>query len=254
MSSVGKSVWTTAFQTSPIIFSGGVSKFMPGQMLPLIAITEALNTPLGLLGGRAGRQDLDNFFAAFAPIAGGTLIEQDIARYPFANQVVAANAVIGQPLHINMLMLCPARSPAGYFAKLAIISALQAAIVLHNNNGGTYHVATPSYIYTDCIFRKMTDVSSGHSKQPQSAWMLEFEKPLITFSSAGPGGTVASQSSMLQLLTGLGFVNGGGLSWGGAAASVPIPSLAGPVATSALQGATQGASSVITSSPLPPPV
>lgn len=252
MSSAGKSVWTTAFQTSPIIFSGGLSKFMPGQMLPLIAITEALNTPLGLLGGNSPT-DLNNFFAAFAPIAGGTLIEQDIARYPFANQVVAANAVIGQPLHINMLMLCPSRSAGSYFTKLAIISALQAALVLHNNNGGTYHVATPSYIYTDCIFRKMTDVSSGHSKQPQSAWMLEFEKPLITFSSAGPGGTVASQSSLLQLLTSLGFINGNGLAWGGAAASIPVPSLAGPVATAPLQGSTQGIASAITTSPLPPP-
>lgn len=245
----GMAVWKTAFQLSPIIFSGGLASFMPGGMLPLTAITETLNTPLGALSGST-QGDLDNFFAAFAPIAGGTLVEQDIAQYPFANQVIAANAVIAQPLHISMLMLCPARNAGGYFAKLAIISALQAAFVLHNNNGGTYHVATPSYIYTDCIFRKMTDVSSGMSKQPQSAWMLEFQKPLITL---GTGGLVASQSSMIQLLSGLGFVNGSSLSWGGAAASIPTPSLAGPVATQALQGGVQGATSAVSSSPLPPP-
>lgn len=243
----GLSVWKAAFQVSPIIFSGGIAGFMPGGMLPLIAITEALNAPLQ----GADQQDLDNFFAAFSPMAGGTLVDQDIARYPFANQVIAANAVIAQPLHISMLMLCPSRGTASYFTKLAIISALQAAIVLHNNNGGTYHVATPSYIYTDCIFRKMTDVSSGHSKQPQSAWMMEFEKPLTTFS--GSGSLVASQSSMIQLMTGLGFISGPSLSWGGAAASVPIPSLAGPVVTQSLQGSVQGVASTVTTSPLGPP-
>lgn len=245
----GQAVWKTAFQISPIIFSGGIASFMPGNMLPLIAITEALNTPLGTLSG-SSQQDLDNFFAAFAPISGGTLVEQDIARYPFANQVIAANAVIAQPLHISMLMLCPAKNEGAYFAKLAILTALQAAFVLHNNNGGTYHVATPGYIYTDNIFRRMVDVSSGHSKQPQSAFMLEFEKPLITL---GTGGLIASQSSMIQLLTGLGFVNGGSLSWGGAAASIPTPSLAGAGVTQVLQGTTQGITSTISSSPLGPP-
>lgn len=246
--SAGLAVWKTAFQLSPIIFSGGIAKFMPAGMLPIIAVTEALNTPLGLLGGTT-QQDLDSFFAAFAPISGGTLVEQEIARYPFANQVVAANAVIAQPLHISMLMLCPSRGPASYFTKLAIISALQAAFVLHNNNGGTYHVATPAYIYTDTIFRRMVDVSSGHSKQPQSAFMLEFEKPLTTYTGT-TSGLIASQSSMLQLISSLGFISGNGLAWGGAAASVPIPSLAAPVAGTVTTA--QGTAGSIATTPLPP--
>lgn len=243
----GLAIWKTAFQVSPIIFVDGISSFMPGGMLPLVAITEAINTPLGLLGG-INNSDLDNFFAAFAPMSGGTILEQDIARYPFANQVVAANAVIGLPLKIAMLMICPARGPFGYYEKLAVITALQAAMNLHNRSGGRYHVATPSYIYTNCIFRRMTDVSSGHSKQPQSAWMLEFEQPLVTLSDAQ-----SAQSSVMGQLTQLLQINAGGtgaISWGGVAASIPTTSLAGPSAITTLQGVTQGLSTSTVTAPI----
>lgn len=247
--SVGRSLWKTAFQGSPIIFSGGLASFMPAQMLPLSSITEALNFPLGLTGGSRINTDVDNFFASFAPVSGGTLVEQEIARYPFANQVVAANAVIGQPLHVAMLMICPARNSLGYPIKLAIISALQAAITLHNNNGGTYIVATPSYIYPNCIFRRMSDVSSGVSKQPQSAWLLEFEQPLIAL---GAGGTIASQSSLLQVMSSLGFIDASNLSWSGAFSTISNPSFVGSAATPPLQGVAYGIpNGTITTSPLP---
>lgn len=247
--SVGRSLWKSAFQASPIIFSGGISAFMPAQMLPLSAITEALSFPLGLIGGDRVSGDADNFFASFAPVSGGTLVEQEIARYPFLNQVVAANAVIGQPLHIAMLMICPARNNLGYPLKLAIISALQAAVTLHNNNGGTYIVATPSYIYPNCIFRRMSDVSSGISKQPQSAWLLEFEQPLIAL---GSGGTVASQSSLLQVMSSLGFIDSSNLAWSGPFSTIQNPSFVGSAATPPLQGVAYGISNgSIQSSPLP---
>lgn len=247
MSGIGRSSWKAVFQASPIILSNGIGSFMPGQMLPLTAITEAVNFPLGLLGGSTP-QSTDDFFAAFMPVSGGTLIEQEIARYPFANQVVAANAVIGQPLRVSMLMVCPAKSNLSYFTKLAIISALQAAFVLHNNNGGTYIVATPSYIYPNCIFRRMSDVSAGVSKQPQSAWLLEFEQPLIALTS---GGAIASQSSLMQVLSSLGVINASNLSWAGAFSNIPNPSLAGPVLTPPLAGVTLGNPGTITTVTLP---
>lgn len=250
MSSASRNAWKAVFQASPIIMSNGVAAFMPGQMLPLSLITEAIDYPLGLLGGSVS-QSLDNLFAAFMPVSGGTLVEQEIARYPFANQVVAANAVIGQPLRINMLMVCPAKSKLSYYTRLAIISALQAAITLHNNNGGTYIVATPSYIYPNCIFRRMSDVSGGVSKQPQSAWLLEFEQPLIALTQ---GGAVASQSSLLQVLSSLGQIDAANLSWSGPFSTIPIPSVAGPLATPPLAGAVVGApTGGITVTPLPPP-
>jgi hypothetical protein len=236
-------IWKAAFQITPIILSGGIAGFMPAEMLPLVAVTEAINTPLGIISG-SSQSDLDNFFASFAPLSGGTLIEQDIARYPFANQTVAANAVIGQPLRIAMLMICPARNRFGYFEKLAVITALQAVLRLHNNAGGTYMVATPSFIYTNCILRRMSDVSSGLSKQPQSAWLLEFEQPLITISDAQ-----SAQSSLMKQLSNLTQVNGPP-SWSGPAATIPSASFAGPSANPGISA--QGLPGSITTTPLPP--
>lgn len=240
--SAGMALWKTAFQVTPIILCGGIASFMPfGQMLPLVAITEAINTPLSLLSG-SSQQDLDNFFAAFAPLSGSTIIEQEIARYPFANQTVAANAVIGQPLHVAMLMICPARNQFGYFEKLAVMTALQAALRLHNQSGGTYMVATPSYIYTNCLMRRMSDVSSGLSKQPQSAWLLEFEQPLITLSDAQ-----SAQSSLMKQLTNLTQINGTP-SWSGVSATVPNPSFAAPNAIGGMNAL--GLPSSLASSPI----
>lgn len=203
---------------------------MPGGLLPLIAITEAINFPLGLLTG-GDNQDLDDFFAAFAPVPGGTILEQEIARYPFANQGVAANAVIAQPTRIAMLMVCPARNNFGYYEKLAVIEALQAAMSLHNSTGGLYHILTPSFIYLNCIFRRMSDVTPGFSKQPQATWLLEFEKPLVTLADAQ-----SAQSSLMTQLTALTKVNAtnGALSYSGALATIPAPSLASPAASPAL--------------------
>lgn len=248
--SVARSAWQAVFQNSPIILSGGLSQFMPAGMLPLSAITEAINYPLGLLSG-SREQSLDDAFAAFMPVSGGTLIEQELARYPFANQVVASNAVIGQPLHVNMLMVCPAKNNLSYYTRLGVIQALQAALVLHNNNGGTYIIATPSYIYPNCLFRRMSDVSSGISKQPQSAWLLEFEQPLLALTS---GGTVASQSSLLQVLSSFGFIDAANMSWSGPFSTIPNPSFVGAAATPILQGSTQAVSAgTIVTTPLPPP-
>ena len=77
-------------------------------MLPIISITEALNFTVGILSG-GENIELDDFFANYQPIPGGTLIDQDIGEYPFANQSVAANAVIAKPLKIPMMMICPVR-------------------------------------------------------------------------------------------------------------------------------------------------
>src|SRR5690242_11026591 len=95
----------------------GIASAIPGQMLPIISITEAINFTAGLLSGGAGTDlsdpNLDNFFANFEPIPGARLISQQVGHYPFANQAVAANAVIPQPLPVSLLMKCPARPPGG---------------------------------------------------------------------------------------------------------------------------------------------
>lgn len=181
--SIGLAEFRLSTQLSPIILNNGIAANIPGQMLPIIAITQAIDFTAGLLG-LGDNIDLDNFFANFQVIPGGTIIEQQIGHYPFANQGVAANAVIAQPLRVSLLMICPARGEAGYAIKLATMLALQYALQQHNATGGTYTIITPSAFYADCVMTSLSDASNGESKQLQNAWRWDFEKPLLTQSQA----------------------------------------------------------------------
>lgn len=234
--STGLAAFKLSFQLSPIILTGGVAGFIPGGMLPLISITESLNFAFGILGGSADI-DLDSFFANFHPMAGSTLISQKIGKYPFANQAVAANAVIADPLNISMLMMVPARGPGGYAVKLATMMALQATLKQHNASGGTYIIATPSFFFTDCVMLNMRDVTPAASKQAQAAWVLDFEKPLLTLDQAAQ----ALNSLMNTINSGTPIQ--GQPAWSGLgptvgqppslAASSVIPAASGPAAASA---------------------
>jgi len=178
--STGLSIYKIAFELSPIILNGGIlSGVFPGEMLPIMAITEGANFPFSILSGAQGLS-LDKFFAHFQVLPGSSLIQQDIGRYPFANATIAANAVIKQPVTVSMLMICPIQNKLGWAEKLGIISGLKWLFDEHNMRGGTYTVLTPSYIYTNCVMRGMHDASSQLSKQVQNTYQLDFEKPLVT--------------------------------------------------------------------------
>lgn len=177
--SPGLLAYKLGFELSPIILTHGIVENFPGSMLPIIAITESLNFIGGLLSGGTNI-DVNDFFANFQPLPGATLIDNAIGTYPFANQAVAANAIITQPLTISLLMMIPVHKPGGYATKLGIMMALQTTLAQHNNSGGTYTIATPSYFYTNCIMTAMRDVSNAQSKQPQNAWQFDFRQPLLT--------------------------------------------------------------------------
>jgi hypothetical protein len=181
---IGYEIFKLGYQISPIILTNGVASLIPGQMLPIVALTESASFTLGLLSG-TDVPPLDSFFAHYRPLPGSTLVNNQIGNYPFANQEVAANAIIAQPLNVPMMMTCPARSNnGGYLGKLAIMSSLQKVLAQHNISGGTYIVATPSHIYTNCILLGMRDVSSSGGKQVQTDWQLDFVQPLISQTSA----------------------------------------------------------------------
>lgn len=184
-SQVSKQVFKLGYEISPIILTGEsqVTALMPGGFLPIIALTEGINFVRGLLQGPVNRE-LNDYFAHFLPLQGATLIDNQVATYPFANQSVAANAIITQPKTIALKMTCPARGPGSYISKLATITALQAALDLHNTTGGTYIVATPSYIYLNCLMTSMRDVTAIQTKQVQNEWQLDFLQPLLTLSAA----------------------------------------------------------------------
>lgn len=232
----GLIAWKIPFQLSPIIFVNGISDFMGGY-LPLMAITEAINYPLGLLSG-GNDISLDRFFANYEPMPGATISSQQIGHYPFANQAVAANATIQQPLTVSMKMTCVSQNRFGYAARLAIMTAVAEAITYHNTIGGTFIVATPSRIYTNCLFKDMREIGGGQTKQPQSAWQIDFEAPLLTLSQA----TQALSSMPKRIESGV--IQAGQPAYSGLPTSVNPSSLA-PLALPV-------SSTSITVQPLPP--
>jgi len=244
------SAFKLSFVNSPIYLTGGLAGNIPGQTLPLLVLTESLNLVNGVLSG--GNIGLDSFFGAFRIPAGGTLINFQYAHYPFANQAVAANAAIAQPLTVSLIMSCPVREAGGYFTKIAIMNALQAMLSTHVAQGGTFTVLTPAYFYTQCLLLRMTDVTpNGEEKQSQAEFQFDFEQPLLTLNQAQQ-----AQSSLMSKFTG-GTQISGTPSWGSGSTigSVSNNSLLGTTATPAT--AAPSASLVpipVTSTPLPPAV
>ena len=199
LAQAGAVAFQLAFQASPIILVGGIaSGFGIDGMLPIIALTDAVSVVNGLFFGNFPTS-LDQLFAQFIPLPGSTLISQQIGMYPFANQQVAANAIIVQPKAISLLMRAPVSQAGGYVAKLATFTALQAALSQHNTSGGTYTICTPAFIYDNCVMIGMQDVTAGDGKQPQVDWQLDFVQPLITTQAA----TQAYNSQMQQMASGL---------------------------------------------------
>lgn len=178
MSSAGELAFKLQFAISPIIMTGGIASSVVGGILPVLNLTNQL------LGRITSSTSLDDCFAYYQPLPNSSLIEQQVATYPFANQSIAANATIQQPLNISMLMICPVGNGSSYGTKLAIISAMQSTFKQHNISGGLYTIMTPFYIYTDCIFLNMTDVSDGRTKQVQNAYKLDFFQPLVSLAAA----------------------------------------------------------------------
>jgi hypothetical protein len=223
--SAGLAAFKLSFQLSPIILTGGIATNIPGGMLPIVAITEALNFTEGLLSGGDPLSDLDDFFANFWPVAGGTLIDQVLGEYPFANQAVAANAVITQPLVISLRMVCPARGEAGYGIKLATMMGLQATIAQHNASGGTYTVVTPSFFYTNCVHLRLYDTSNTASKQAQNTYQWDFRRPLLTLQDAQQ----AQNNLMSQISNGTAI--SGAPSWSGLGPTTGNPASLGAIGT-----------------------
>ncbi|CAB3742697.1 hypothetical protein LMG22037_06625 [Paraburkholderia phenoliruptrix] len=173
-----RSTYDLAFQKSPIILVGGIAANTLGGMLPIIALGgQALGAAQGALTSGIST---DDFFATYIPIPGSTLINQQIATYSFANQAVAANSTIQQPLTISLKMIAPVKDTAGYLTKLAIWTSLQNSLVAHNAAGGLYHIATPWYVYTNCLLQSVTDTTGGGGKQQQIEAQWDFVQPLVT--------------------------------------------------------------------------
>lgn len=179
-----RELYKLGFQISPVILTDGVASAIPGGMLPIVALTQTASFVTGLLSGGASLTDTDQYFCHWRAAPGGTLVNYDIGRYPFANQTVAANALLKQPNLLTMIMTAPINENNGAMTKLATLSALQAALEAHANLGGTYTIATPATIYSACVLKSVRDITPSNTATPQEVWQWEFEQPLITESAA----------------------------------------------------------------------
>jgi hypothetical protein len=148
---------------------------------------------------QSGTSETDtNHFGAFYPLPGGTLLELEPATYPLANQSVAANAVIFEPLTLSMMMLCPATNTTTWTEKQQIMGSLQQSLQRHAAKGGTYNVLTPALLYQNGILISLRDVSDGSTNQKQMKWQWDFFFPLLTLSDA----TAAQNNLMSQIGSG----------------------------------------------------
>ena len=93
---------------------------------------------------------IDQYFAHFKVVSGGTLQEWTTAEYPFASMVMAANAVIQQPLKVSLMMLCPAKATTetnqyqnNLLDRASKMSSMKAQLETHIASGGTFGVNTP---------------------------------------------------------------------------------------------------------------
>ena len=184
-----------AFEISPILLVDGIAASIPGGTMPIAVLTEGVSIVDGLLHGELSEQS-----TAFTPMAGTTLVQQDIGNLNFYNMVTAANSVVNRSNRVIMQMLRPASTKnGGYATKSITFAALKLALDQHNQSGGYYVVMTPSYIYTGCLLRAMIDVSgfSEQNKQVQHTWQLEFELPLLSISQvdAALGGLMSKFES-----------------------------------------------------------
>lgn len=169
-----------AFEISPILLVDGIAADIPGGTLPIAAITEGLSLANGLLHG-----EINSPTAHFMPMAGTTLVQQDVSNLNFYNQLTAANAVVNKSNRVMMQMVRPvSTTDGGYATKSLTFTALKMALDKHNQSGGSYTVLTPAFIYTGCLLRSVIDNSgfSEQNKQVQHSWMFEFEQPLLKIS------------------------------------------------------------------------
>lgn len=190
---MARSDFTYEYQTSPIILVNGIAGV---GSLPLTSILNAPNYQSGVTGPSTATNtntSSNNTSSQSAPtyvnfnvLPGGTLMRNAVAEYPLANQATAANAIITEPLNIEVEMIFPATGDLPFEARRLLITAMKSSLDNHTALGGWYNVQTPAFIYAGCLLVDLIDstTESGEGSQPQSRWVWSFHVPLLTQAQA----------------------------------------------------------------------
>lgn len=169
--------YQSSYEISPIILRGGIA----GAGLPIINFLSSGNFPQGVLSSA----NSDDYFAHFRVLPGHSLMENEVALYPLANQTVAANAIITEPLRVSLEMIAPASDQTSVGTKLKIMTQLKSTLDTHTALGGWYDVATPSYVYQGCLLTSLADgTEEDDGGQVQVRWIWNFMQPLLTAQAA----------------------------------------------------------------------
>jgi hypothetical protein len=190
------SLYQLLYQITPIFLTNGVASAMSGGILPIISVLNP-NAYNVLFSGGNEAFNIDNYFGIFQVAAGGSLVQQQLAEYPFANLNVAANAIIRQPIEVSLVMMAPMKTQYAWAVKNATMTALKATLDTHNNLGGTYTVFTPAFTYYDMLMLGLSDISTPQSPLPQNTWKWDFRKPLVTMADL-----IAAENNLYSKITG----------------------------------------------------
>jgi hypothetical protein len=250
----GLTAWKAYYQVCPIYLTGGIAGSGSGNTVSLIQLLTAASVVpvVGIgpqqptnLGGALGPQQpqtvvsLDDAFGAFNVLPGGTLLVYTVPKYPLADQTMAANATVREPLTLSLVWETPMRGANAFTIKAQTMIQLKGLLDNHCNAGGMFTVFTPSYFYSNLILTALTDTSRAGNPLPQNAWRWDFERPQVVTLDEGQG----VQSQLLQKVTG-GIPTTGALTGAspGAIGTVPtqVPGSGQQPALAAPQGAAAG--------------
>lgn len=166
-----------AYQLAPILLVQGIAAQLPNGQMTILSLTEGSDA--------VNYADDNEYFAHFEPLPGGTLVDFTAAEYPFASMNMAANAMLQNALHVSLKMQCPVRNNAhNYPALQATITRIQQQLTAHILAGGSFTVATPGFIYSNCLLLNVRDISNAGDKKVQGTFQFDFAAPLITEQAA----------------------------------------------------------------------
>lgn len=178
-----------SYQICPIVLMAGIAGtgVLPiADLLNPGAGSSLQTSAAGIVSSpKASSSNNSATFGSFRVLPGGSLMDNDTAKYPLATMSVAANAIITNPLRFAVEMVTPAGGDVTLSQRLSIFTSLKNVLDNHIAAGGYFNVATPAFIYTGCLLLNLVDSSDvPDGAQTQTRWVWNFEQPLITLQAA----------------------------------------------------------------------